>query len=126
MALIMSASGRAMALQCQLHHQLAAAQVWPSLRRRVQRSSEVIGLGHEVPWASRRHLLQCSTVKWRCYTSPAWSSGHRAKRNDGRALAVLPSAASADPSTRKGATGEHVGQPHPPTAHSTARMRAAV
>ena len=55
MPLIMGAPSRAGALQSQLYQQLAPAEIWPLLRRRVQRSSEVIGLGHKVPWAGRRH-----------------------------------------------------------------------
>jgi len=49
-----------MALQRQLHQQLATSQVWPSRRRRVQRGGEIIGLGHEVPWAGPWRLVPCA------------------------------------------------------------------
>ncbi len=53
--LVLRLLGSVVAFQRQAHQQLRSAQAGPSLGGRVQGGGEVIGLGHEVTGASRRH-----------------------------------------------------------------------
>jgi hypothetical protein len=56
------------ALEREADQQLGATQAGPLGSGGIQRGRQVVGLGHEVARAGRRHDPECITVDERCYT----------------------------------------------------------